>query len=1075
MNDKKKKSCGYYIGILLTVWSLGLGVTNIGQAQDFLPGINLYNRAQYDSLIAMVPGFIREHPEEEGLALYFLAESYYNQALKGNDPELVHSALEKAWSAFKLAGQDTEFKNSFKEYYFHAKYKTGWCSYRLARMQSTPAETFQRAYDEFLAFSASAPDSIKIFSYFMAAESKLGMLDAAFLSYLDTGELDQSISDFLAIQADVQELYDSIRAFDESRSTPQDFRSLLQLTTVKKRLLTSVFARFHGVLSLGLTGDESPRQLAEQKHVALAELKALRFENIPAAFADSQEDWDNTLAYLEMNRELLIYFLTHQQKNRDLFLQRWRKVGGADFHTERLFRRANLAHSHPDAESVEFNRLATVFYDSARAETESYYWLGYLQMIQGRVENSRSNLTAFSNVMNDGRLLSRRQQILVEDATYRKYLLDFERLYLANKYRDLRKLVSELADFQSGNVDVRMRKEQLNLLANSSVIRDPSRLWGEVLTGTDQQKLQLTLATVRFFLPRAALNIGETREKYIRLLNRLLRMTESRDQDHTRFFKGVVQSLEAEIQETAIGKSDKFLVAAQTMQNVRADYENKTEANYIQARCLFFADEFEAAKEILIPLINRKKSMRALFYLAEIFRLDDDGAAAKICYETIINKLRASDFYYDEFWLANAMAGDQSADDRGDLSALEGINIGAIEFQPGLHPDMLTYEILAEERFLKRQFARESVEWLMQFGLPQKDFPVSVNDLDASLLIPKNYFATTPYYFDEVRPPVTATLRLQVRLPAKVASPVQVKLGNDVLQLADDVYVKRFIPLNARLELSIDNADCYEFRESYLFDKPGWDEKAVVLSRKLDFVASGETTRLYDKFDYALAPRWDQNFVLNRIPEQDLDSELLRDFAGETELRDCAFDAQGNRILAVDAKEGRVWIYSNSASSRRQGELVLQGTTPLNSPEGIAVADGQIYVVDWGNHRVLHCDSSGVVLREIGSPGVNSPAEVGKQIKFIYPTRVAVFENSPAGGEHTEITQNYLYVADQNGIHICKMNGVYLDTLVPPGQTFKPGNFYGFFSETKNIPKLYLVDRLSKNKGQLVEYIATTW
>lgn len=1059
--------------LLLICFALQSGLAN---AQEFISGIHLYNRAEYDSLIMMVPGFIEANPREEGLARYFYAESYYNKALTDTDDDQVRTFLEQAWEEFKLAIQSPDLRRDFTEYYFYSKYKIGWCSYRLAELDADPEEKFLRAHGEFMSFSPEAPDSIKMFSTYMAAESKVKGVTAAFLKYLDEEGQPATLDEILNSQAAMQTLYRHLLEFKPDPSSPHHLAELQALVAVKQEQLKFAFAKFYQALSLQISDSaEVVNKANEHRDLCLSLLRDLKVASLFEHRPEIQKRWSSTLAYLDLNRHLNTHFLTRSSADREAFMRVWRRTSHPDLAVARLFRRANLLHSHPDAEGVEFNDLAVAFYDSARAEPESDYWLGYLQMVQGAREHSRQRLDSFLRLELAERRRTRRQQILLEDARYRKYLLDFEATYLAGDTRKLRELVADLQRFAPQNRTVRNRTEQLNLLANSSVTRNPDRIWSEVLTGTDEEKLQLTLATIRFFLPRTALNIGRTRERYIKLLHRLFRITELRLRDDTRFFQGIVQSLEAEIQETLFAKMDKFLVAAQTMRAVRDGYENKSEADYVRARCLFFADEFEAAAEILIRLINEKKYLRAVFYLAEIFRLDNNGRAAKKCYETIIHKLQQGDYLYDEFWLANATAGIESSDDSGSLAVLDSIRIATVEFQPARHPDLLTYELLAEEKFLKSKFARESVEWLMQFGLPQKEFYPSQHHLQNTSLAHENYFARTPYALDELRRAVTSALHLQVVLPGELDSEVQVKLGDELLQEKGGIYVKTFIPLNAELQLSITNAHCYEFKESYVFDKPGLDKKTVLLSKKLEFVVTNKGQTVMDDFDYAFAPRWDDNYVLNTLPVLAPDSQLRLDFENLIELRDCALDRAGNRILAVNAQENALWTYSNKFNSTREGILSLSLEPPLKSPEGIAVnSSGHIYIVDWGNHRIVQCNGDGEVVRVLGSAGRNSPDDVGQQIRLTYPTRIAIVEQGQESAEsRARIRQDFLYIADQHGIHICKPNGVYLDTLVPPSADFPTGSFYGFSTSGFGAAsRLYLLKRLSGVRGRVVEFVA---
>lgn len=1070
-----RQACCTSISVL--VFAAVVSTVSNATAQNFLHGINLYNHAEYDSLIFdYVPQFLLSSlGEEEGLAHYFLAESYYNKALADSDGVRVRDLLRRARQAFQLAAQSTDLRKEFNEYSVFARFKLGWCSYRLAEIAEQPAPIFRRAYAEFVEMARDAPDSIKVVANYMAAESKIQANLSLLYTAQDAAYRQSLIDDVFSSYPTIDKLYDDILRMQSAEWRPQKLTLVKNVVRLQKERLKTTFARLHLLASGALRLAETDRTAARDRH-----RERSRELLVETSYHDLFEDagrlpdrFAGVLSYLNLVRLQQLFCQTRDADTKESFLTEWRNLDTPEFRAEELFRRANV---YQGTRSDEFNYLAIAFYDSSRSIAESYYWLGYLNMIQGEPAKSHENLARFIALTGKGSQNDKRQRVLFEDALYRKYLLEFEAAYLRGNQKALWKLTAKLELFHPANAVVRERAEQLNLLANCSLSANTQQIWQKVLVGSDEQKMEQALTTVRFVLPRAAFNIGKVRQKYILLLDRLLEITGTLRSDETRFFRGIVKSMEAEIEATPLQKAHRFAEAADILRTVQPEYPDKAEADYVRARCLFFADEFDAASSIFERLVNEQHSLRASFYLAEIFRLEQNGMAAKTCYQNIITKLKGFGASYDEFWLSNARAGILAAGDDGDLTVLDSINLESVTFQPPLNPRSIRYEKLADEHFLKRAFARESVEWLLMFGLPAKQIYPSQHRLQDSVLSARNDFAHLSPAFDEVRGKISSTLVLQVVLPAHVKRSLEVVLDGKALAEVDGVFGRHNIPLNSELELVIRNPNCYEFRQVCKFQKLNEDRFVVRLNRKLTFVRTGKVRNVFEYLDYPFAHRSDENYVVSPLPGQGPGSQLVLDFAGNIALRDAAVDRHGDRILVVNAKSDEIWVYSNSSGSQRQGILELQGGTRLKSPEGIAVdSNGEIYVADWGNHRVVKLSGAGKFVQQLGAFGSNSDADVGHPIKLMFPTRLAVIE-SPADSRNqgdSRLEQDYLYVADYNGLHICKLDGTYLGTLISPGGEFERGSFYGFMKTIQPAhDRLYLIKRLDKARGEMAEFVS---
>ncbi|MFQ5864171.1 MAG: SMP-30/gluconolactonase/LRE family protein [bacterium] len=1052
---------------------------SLAYSQEFITeGITFYNEGNYDALIKLVPEFVQEHPHEEGLARFFLAESYYNKGITESDVDKAINYFQKAWYQFRKAVNSPDLRTQFKEYYYSAKYKTGWCSYRLAELSQNPIEMLQRAHSEFLDIEDVAPDSIKIYSYFMAVECKIRENVSRFNRFLAYGYTNEDLNQILRSYEGADTLLDRVLSFVPSISTQDYLEDLQAAAEIRKEDIKFYLGKIYQVLPYSIFNSVTrPNKKSNPKETALFFFKELQYMSLFDIDIVLKSKLKPILSYLNLINYLNQYFITRDDTSKLGFLKRWSNIKESEFQREKFFRRGNLYQSNPDYESEEFNILAISFYDSAAPPLdESYYWLAYLQMIQNKRDKSKRNFNKFINSSLKNKFISNRKSILLEDAQYRIFLLEFESLIHSKQVKGLGKLAREIARFSPKTSEIRNRKQQLDLLVNCALRTNIHDIWVDVLRGTDKEKLEQALNTIRFILPRADLNIGTIRERYINLLRRLFKLTETRRSDETRFFKGIVQCLEAGIQAEPQEKIKMFKAAAQILGSIDSNFIYKNEADYIQGKCLFFAEEFDQAYEIFKQLINQNKNARALFYLAEIFRLNFQGLAAKACYDVIMTKTKESNENNNNFWYYNARAGKLSSNNTGSLEVLNGVDYRGVEFQTEFGAEHLTYENLVDAKFLKQQYAEESINWLQKYGLPKKEIYPSNNRLKNSLFVHENIFEKFPGVINEIRGPITASLKIFVHTFSDIVSRIEVKLGDEILESQNKVFVKKLIPLNTALELLVRNPDCYLYKQIYKFNKPGLVVKNIVLNKRLAF---SESLTGHDNFmeDYPFQLRWDANLILKKdLPKLNRDSELVNDFSNSYELRDCAVDKIGNRLLAVNAVENRIWIYSNDPAGKKVETLRLNYDDSLNSPEGIAVdSEGSIFIADWGNHRILAFNNYGDFVRQIGTFGTNTSVDVGKPIKFVFPTRIAVQEDQDGiqVDEKVWYGEKYLFVADQNGIHVCNMSGDYLGTPMPPNEQLPRGSFYGFIIERYGVDsRLYLMKRQEEFQGQVFEFVA---
>ncbi len=1057
--------------IFVQIPLLLLGLLTPLTAQDHLRSILWFNAAEYDSVIQSAPDLIVANPQAEGLIRYFLAESYYNKAIRSTEPSRATRLFQLARREFDTAAKNAELENDFADLHAFSKYKSAWSTFRLGEVLESEPE-FARAHAAFRTLGSTGRDSIAAFAGYMAAESQIRAGRLTVYKMADGNSLTcKGTAELLAAFVDIADLYGRTAAF-AAQADADRFGALKLAALLKAKLLNLEFAR----LLQAIEGSHFSTPNGQNRHECrqLAESFLSRL-----SFADLQKDAglaglaaSGVSDYLDLASGFTRFYINPEGLKTREFKGLVEQLQNGEFAADAQFLQGGLLQT-AWKKNPYLGEQVLQQYQKSLGDIESRYWLAKVQMTLGDFAASRASYATFLESFTDDQKNSPRIRVLVEDARYNKYLLDFEDFYLSRRTGKLKELATELTQFEPHNANVKNSKQQLDLLLSCATTRDNQQIWNTVLTGTPQDKVEQALATVQFILPRAALNIGTVRERYLKLLDRLLSLTEQHRVEETQFFSGIVKSLEAEIQPTPWEKSKRFEQAARLMMDLPEIFDKKSEAEYIVARSWFFADELEQATSAFSELVNRRGSLRALFYLGEIFRQQENGLAAKKCFAQVVDNLNNPELANREFWLTNSQAGFESAGDSGNVAVLAKLQYSTVQFQPGRSPDQLTYENLAEEGFLRQKAISEDLAWLLLYGRPFKDVYPSRVHLSEKLVTSRNYFAGLSGPLDEVRHPVSSTLKLQVVALNASTESARVSVDGDELPLTDGSWSKHDIALGSAVAVTVQQKDHYPFSTEYRAVVPGTVQREIHLNRKLDLVPGKRGLEIANYLDYALQARTDRNVILQQLPPQATDSELVRDFDAMLELRDLAWDILANRVLAVNSQTSEIWIYSSEETGERQGVLRTNLDIPLNSPEGIAVSsEGQIYVADWGNQRIVVLATNGDFLSAFGSFGQNNADSAGRSIKLTFPTRIVLVRGS-GDQEQAHWRQDYLLVADRSGIHACTRDGVYLGTAISPAATFTAGSFYSFMlQQYASHSKLVLADRLGKSGHELSEFVS---
>ena len=539
----------------------------------------------------------------------------------------------------------------------------------------------------------------------------------------------------------------------------------------------------------------------------------------------------------------------------------------------------------------------------------------------------------------------------------------------------------------------------------------------------------------------------------------------------------IAKSLEAEILTSEAQIVETFKAAADTLSKCQARYA--WEAKYIMGRNLLLAEKHEdrnrnkekdikKAKAIFTELISQKGSLRSLFYLGEIFRITNNGVAAKKCYEKVQQLTQGN--ADGEFWAINAQEAKAKCSGTGDLAALDNVLLNRVRFPENLltiGEETISYEKLADREYLQQQFADKSLDLLKKFCLPKKSIYPSVNQLTNSIFRTQHDFERLFANINEIRGPVTANLKLKVLLPQHVVDKTcDVSVGDKKCLLAPDgFYTKLSIPLNSELMIKISNASCYLFLEKHYFTKTRGETKVILLSQKVKYDSRGNV-RESEKFYKHSRDIIDRNTIIHQtrttIGEN---TDLSDDFISNIRLRDLVFTK--NKFLIVDCEANRVWKYN--INGIKDGDFKLNFKDSLNSPEGLTLdSDGNIYIADWGNHRVVVFDSTGGFKYSFGEFGINNINNQNKHVKarFVFPTRITIEEDvlgvtETVGNMSIKVfKEKHIFVADRYGVHKFDSQGYYLSTPVPVNKNFAEGSFYGItINGYGKGAELFVVDR----------------
>jgi len=1041
-------------------------------AQQFYrsKGIDLFNQGQYAAAIDSMMQWGDAHSAEKGIAYYYVGESDYTLGIDELSPAKSISFFTSAVDVFYKALNQSDLNSIYASKKDDVIYKRAWSCFRLAEIADNPVVYLEKAYDDFSRLSVSESDTLSLYAKYMVGETQFRI--ALWYRYLsaisgNTGEAVEFAQEAIRNLNLARNIYRQIVNQDQGSSyfrTCASFKIqdiLCEWGGLYQGMDNAVFEQIN---------DSMKKENSTATAIYLCQQVNYRsvLQNIDHFL---KIKFEPLVSYSRAYDLLSLYLLTNDELYQYQFNSVLDSIRNSDLQSEKYFLQGISDHNSDITGNV-YRRLAdtnTSFYmKAAKDNPEALYWLGWAQFA-ANMDDAETQFELFLQ-NSESPVFDPRLNILREDAQFRIFLIRFDRN--AGDQKFLVALKQQLEQFSPRNTYIREQKKFLLQLVRVGL---GESIWGEILSGPNTaQRLDDAFYLIRHMLERATRVIGKERIPYLNYLEKLYKITEPRKPNETSFYRGLSLFLKAEIQETSSEKRNLYLAAADTLRNSTGEYRN--ESMYVQARSYFAAAKhepkpgqrsalYEKARPIFIKLINEANSLRSVYYLGEIFRIRGNELAAKRCYETVMRNTRGQSD--GKFWYNNALAGIQSSQMVGDSTQLQGIKIERVKFPEQLlviNNETISLEKFADLDYIRRQYVEQAVRYYLKYGPPKRTLYPSVFRLPVSRFRQRDFGENTAGIREKV-PAITSGLRLQVILPKGSYQAPLVTLNRlPVEKNQNGFYQKAPIPLNQLLEIRVESNGCYPFVEEHQFSQPGVEYIIVSLVQRLSFKSEGFGKRI-QALSVPFTKRLDGNTILlpNGLSLMS-NTFLFRDFESKITLRDIDYSEVINRFLVADSKSSDLLVYRNDAMLSKEGilPLIVQSKEDtLGSPEGIAIdRQGRIYIADWSNHRVAVFESDGRFIRSFGGFGKNSSSTVGKPVRFVFPTRIAIAEDSEGiflNGTHF-YHQPQIFVSDRNGIHLVNTDGIYWDTITP--RNIERGDIYDIITVNYGSDlQLYVANR----------------
>lgn len=697
-------------------------------ADKFLSDTNWFkqfNDAQYDSVITELPLWLAENnilPQRQGVPLYFLAESYYNLGLSSSSSYQSQISFHHALANFEEALTRADL--ALSDYRNQAHYKKGWTYFRLAELgYDNPEQYLQAAYSSFTQFDKNASQQLIFSNMYMAGESSLRRAVLGQYRAFCKETTVSDVNEIFRFLADAEKQFVDLL---ENRHLNHDLKiaALIRLNDIyyhQGKIYQGLDAHLIGSINDG----KQRRTVTESAKYYLSKSN---YEAIAKKFNSTvPEEMIQILKYSDAITFLSVYMLQKDNYSALAFSDRIGALEVESFLAEKLFRLANFAQVDADIEQDELYKLSSndgLYAQSSTAIPEAFFWLGLIQVLLG---NDRAH-DNFINFIKNAPSAAIRQRMLIDEAKLRIFVLEHEDILQlsvsSEKAQQLKSLANEVISFLPRAHRLQTEKDKLLLRINLSMEiernSDAKEQAASIYNNILYNETGNASSIIKDIIRQSVSVENKSKLYYIKILEPLLSIFEAQRPLEALFYRGIIESLKAEISPSFNDRQQLFLQSAKLMSGVEGIFQE--EAHYVQARSLLFAQSYNEAIDLLTNLIDKNKSIRALFHLGEIYRILGNGLAARQCFQVVKDKTQ--NLPDGCFWYDKASEALLICDSSGSINALQHNTLIQVQFPDILAWDedgnSLSYEELADKSYLFKKQLETANKLLADFSLPKR-------------------------------------------------------------------------------------------------------------------------------------------------------------------------------------------------------------------------------------------------------------------------------------------------------------------------------------------------------------------